>query len=305
MHIPPWLAYPFLPIYLWPITLPLLVVLLWLAVRFRGRRRWFSLAGMAILIVPPLLEFGFLLVFGMQSEAQLRAERTRTESVLVQEATFDGMTFPAGTHVTWSTPAHTHWTSASFPQPVKFHGLSLRGITRQAGTWYVRLAAPTQISGWDCSENAVVVNSEGELVTCGLSRTMVWKGWALPALAQITPDPERGTVEISIAPGARADEAQGIGRPLPQVATLNEDGSLARAYVRREAPLRVAGVPLWANVTWHYDPATHGQGVDRPAIAVEGKRLGSALAGQEDWQDETVLVSLPDGHVTRPAPSGP
>jgi hypothetical protein len=302
MHLLLWLLLPFVPATFWPVTVPLLIVLIVLAVKGRGLRRWLFVAGAAAIVAPPLLGFGLFMVLEVQGRAERRAEYARTHSVLEQDTMLDNITFPAGTEIAWVGSSRTRWNEASLPRPLDFHGLPVRNITHALENWTVELAEPRRIGGWACGVHLVSVTGEGELRSCSLSETMTWNGWTLPPLTTIDVHRTEETVDVTVAPYAEAVEGQEIGRTLPGSVTLNDDGSLARAFFERRAPFLAAAVPLWGILTWRYNPATRGQGRNRSAIAVEGRTRASAPTSPDGREEEPVVVHLPDGTVTRRAP---
>lgn len=304
MHLPLWLVIPLLPTMLWPITVPLVLGLTWLAVRSRGRIRWFAIAVIAILVGPTLLFFGLFIAKGESPrEAQLRAERAGLESVLEREMTLDGITLPAGTRMGWTNASHTRWDSASFRRPLDFHGLPLRSMTRVAAGWYVSLAGPRRIEDWDCAEENVIVTGDGELVACRLSRDVTWKGWDLPRLAIVTLNRTERTIVVDLPYVGRV-EGREPGPSLPSPATLNDDGSPSSASYARDDPSRVAPVPLWGGVSWIYDPATLGQGRNRAPLALQGMTDApvSPEAGGTGRGWERVVVTVATGVISRHSP---
>jgi hypothetical protein len=299
MHFPLWLILPLWPLWAWPVTLPLTVGLIWLAVRYRGWRRWVGLTIIAIMVVPLLSVAGFVAVFSAQNSARRQAEHASTHSVMERETTLDGVTLPVGTEMRWTNATQTQWASASFLGTIEFHGLPVRRMINQRPGWSLTLAEPRRIGGWNCAATEVALTAEGDLLSCRLSDAATWQGWSLPARTGVTLRRTERTLTAELPDGARI-EAAGTRRSLPSGATLNEDGSPATAFYRTDEQLEVAGVSLWQQITWTYDPATFGQGRNRPPITVRGMRAATEGMIRPDGTSqmwEWVVVDVVTGSV--------
>lgn len=295
MHLPIWLAVLLAPAIFWPVTLVAAVGLGVLAAASRGRRR--ALAGLAaFLLALPGLAGAWYAVENRRDEARRSAEDARRQTVLAADTVIEGLPLPARTTVTWREDEHRTFVRADFPRPTEILGVPATSVQRADGGWSVETTAAREIGGWSCWAGTLTIALDGSLRSCSLDRPASWRGWTFPVHTHIHPE-ATGSI-IAMLGGMPGPEAPEIGRRLPDVVAFNPDGSLATGTFDRASPVLVAGVPLWGEVRWRYDPATLGEGRTRPAIAVEGTRSVPPDAEGAVDGGQHVAVALPDGRVT-------
>ena len=198
----------------------------------------------------------------------------------------DGIALPAGAVVQWSDASHARMDGAEMTPAAEVFGVRARYIRRFGERWSALLDDPATLDGWPCAASHAAFTGAGRLLSCTLARATSWQGWVLPERSDIDLKPDEQRLSATIWDAVL--EAPGVGR-LPDNVTFHDDGSIAEARYRWEAPLRIGGRLLRDDVRWNYNEGTSGQGRARVPVSVSG-----LLPEAEDTdQDEGRRVVVP------------
>ena len=271
----------------------LFLVLVTVALLNRGWVRGVALAA-ALPCLPVLALASWFGIERVQRNRATAAFEAKVRQVLDQDAVVDGLPLPRGTALRWQDVDHSQLDSAAPPEPVTLFGLRVTWVhfAPDDGGWDLQLTEPQLLDGWTCDKVGVRVSPVGRLRSCQLAAERHWHGWPIPAESFLDLA-EPGKVGLAMPTGASMPAPE-IGHPITATGgfAFNDDGSLDRFYFTDEDPLVVAGRRLWNTVQWSYDPATHGQGRQRPALTVRGYVASGADAGT------AVVIDLSTGRAT-------
>ncbi|SHE41030.1 hypothetical protein [Pedobacter caeni] len=182
-------------IYLWYITVPAAVLLVWASLHKKNSRkmRWISGIGAAVLLFPVAV-FAWYLLSGLIEDGMNRREHEREKIrhtfILKQPETTAGVAFSAGDTIYYAMDFDMNnrkqaqlkdLDSVRLSKPTRFFNLQVKGViwVDQYHSWHVTLTHQQPVFGWPCIGN-VVIDADSTFVRGTLADDYIALGYHLP-----------------------------------------------------------------------------------------------------------------------------